>query len=103
MAKYVMVVESKAKPGRDDEYNAWYDTTHIAEICAIPGVVSCRRFDLAMSMMGGDGQPYLAIYEIETDDFQSLVAEFGKRAGEMSPSDALDAPASVLRFYKQRD
>lgn len=103
MAKYVMVVQSKALPGKDDEFNDWYDTTHINEICAIPGVQSCRRFDFAMSMMGGDGQPYLAIYEIETDDFQGLVAEFGKRAGEMSQSDALDAPASVLWFYKQRD
>ena len=28
MGKYVMVVQSQAKPGRDDEYNQWYDSVH---------------------------------------------------------------------------
>lgn len=102
MAKYVMAVQSKAKPGRDDEYNEWYDTTHAKEICAIPGIQSCRRFDFAMSMMGGDGQPYLALYEVETDNFEALLGEFGARAGSMTQSDSLDAPASVLWFYKER-
>ena len=105
MAKYVMVVQSKAMPGKDDEYNAWYDTTHAKEICALPGVKSCRRFDFAMSLAGGDGQPYLAIYEVETDDLMDTVGAMGQRveAGEMSQTDSLDAPASVLWFYKERD
>ena len=104
MDKYVMVVQSQAKEGRDAEYNAWYDTTHIHEICSLPGVKSGRRFDATPIAIGGPGLKYLAIYEIETDDPGALFAEMGRRAqsGEITQSDALDAPASVLWVYKQQ-
>jgi hypothetical protein len=104
MAKYVMVVQSKAAEGRDDDYNAWYDSTHLADICALPGVKSGKRFDYAMSLAGGDGAPYLALYEVETDDVGALAAELGKRSmdGTIRQTDSLDGPASVLWFYKER-
>jgi hypothetical protein len=104
MAKYLMVVQSKAAEGRDAEYNEWYDTAHLADICALPGVRSGRRFDYASSLMGEPGLPYLAIYEIETDDINAVAAELGKRSmdGTIRQSDSLDAPASVLWFYKER-
>jgi len=104
MAKYMMVVQSKAVEGRDDDYNAWYDTIHLEDICALPGIKSGRRFDFESSLMGAPGQPYLALYEIETDDIDALAAELGKRSmdGTIRQSDALDAPASVLWFYKER-
>lgn len=101
MAKYVMVVQSQAKPGRDDDYNKWYDNEHIHDICAVPGVKSGRRFEAAVAPMGPPGLKYLAIYEVETDDPMNVLAEMGKR--KMSMTDALDAPASVMWFYKAND
>jgi hypothetical protein len=100
-----MVVQSRAKPGRDAEYNDWYDRVHMPDICAIPGVKSGRRFDATPVAVGGPGLQYLAIYEIEADDPMAVMVEMGKRAqnGSMRQSDALDAPASVLWFYKQYD
>lgn len=102
MGKYVMVVQSQAKDGRDDEYNDWYNTVHIKDICAIPGVKSGRRFESTPVAIGGPGLKYLAIYEIEADDPMAVMAEMGKRAsdGTIRTSEALDAPASVLWFYK---
>lgn len=104
MANYVMVVQSRAVEGRDADYNEWYDTVHLEDILALPGVKSGRRFDYAAGIAGGEGQPYLAIYEVETDDVNTVIAEMGKRAmdGTMRHSDSLDAPASVLWFYKER-
>ena len=104
MAKYVMVVQSKAKAGRDDEYNDWYDNTHLADILALPGVKSGRRFDYDSTMMGAPGLPYLAIYEIEVDDISTVTAAMGKAAtdGSIRQNDSLDGPASVLWFYKAR-
>lgn len=103
MPKYVMIVQSKAKPGRDAEYDRWYDTVHLGEILALPGVTSGQRFDLRTSMMGEAGLPCLAIYRIETDDLQGFIAGMSARAatGEMSTSDAVDGPASILRFYEE--
>jgi hypothetical protein len=104
MAKYVMVVPSSAKEGRDAEYNDWYDSTHIHDICAVPGIKSGRRFDAMPEVsMGPPPATYLAIYEIETDDIAGVMAEMGRRAaaGEMVQSDALDIESARIWIYKQ--
>jgi hypothetical protein len=105
MAKYVMVVQSKALEGRDDDYNHWYDTIHFQDICDIPGVKSGRRFEATPIAMGPAGQPYLSIFEIETDDPGAFAAELGKRSadGTMRQSDALDPSSVALWIYQQHD
>jgi len=102
MAKYVMVVQSNAKPGRDADYNEWYDTIHFADICAIPGITGGRRFEHAMTAIGAPGQPYLSIFEIEADDPAQIMAEMGQRGadGRMRVSDALDPQSTAMWFYK---
>ncbi len=104
MGKFVMVVASSAKPGRDDDYNTWYDTDHIHEICTLPGVKSGKRYNAVASSPNPVPGPYLAIYEIETDDITSVLAEMGRRAGsgEMSSSDALDYESAKMWFYEAR-
>src|SRR5687768_3733717 len=105
MTKYVMVVQSKAAPGRDDDYNNWYDTIHIQDICALPGVKSGRRFGATPFALGQAGQPYLSMVEIETDDPGAFMAEMGKRAadGTIRQSDALDLSSVALWIYQQHD
>jgi hypothetical protein len=105
MAKYVMVVQSKALEGRDDDYNNWYDTIHFQDICDIPGVKSGRRFEATPIAMGPVGQPYLSIFEIETDDPGAVAAELGKRSadGTMRQTDALDPASVALWIYEQRE
>lgn len=105
MAKYVMVTQSNAQKGRDAEYNEWYDTIHLQDICAIPGVKSGRRFESTPAMIGTPGQRYLSLFEIETDDPAAVMAELGKRSadGTMRQTDALDQSSFAVWFYKQRD
>ncbi len=104
MAKYVMVVQSKAAEGRNDDYNAWYDDIHLGEICALPGVLSGRRFEFDSALVGAPGQPHLSIYEIETDDIDAFAAEMGKRSmdGTIRQTDTLDFSSTALWFYKER-
>lgn len=105
MGKYVMVVQSNALEGRDDDYNTWYDGIHYQDICDIPGVKSGRRFEATPVAMGPAGQPYLSIFEVETDDPAAVLAELGQRSadGRMRHSEALDPGSLALWFYKQRD
>lgn len=102
MPKFLMVVTSGAKDGRDQEYNEWYDSTHIHEICAIPGVKSGRRYDAIPATPNPQPAPYLAIYEIEADDPAAVLGELGRRsqAGEMSMSDALDIETAKIWMYQ---
>ena len=102
MGKYTMVVQSQPKAGRDEEYNAWYDTTHFREICELPGVKGGRRLRSTPVALGGPGLPYLAIFEIEADDPAQIMKEMGVRSqdGTWQRCDALDAAATVLWIYE---
>jgi hypothetical protein len=102
VGKYTMVVTSGAKDGRDKDYNEWYDNQHIHDICAIPGVTSGRRLDAIPVTPNEQPAPYLAIYEIETDDMATFLAEMGRRgeAGEMPLTDALDIDSAKIWMYK---
>lgn len=47
----------------DEEFNEWYDTEHVPEREAIPGVLSARRF-----LAPEDHPRYMAIYDLERSD-----------------------------------
>ncbi len=69
-----------------DEFNQWYDDVHAREVLALDGVNSCRRFKLAASqVMPGDdaaGRQYLALYEVDVDDWQAFADAQGQAFAE---------------------
>ncbi|RAY12648.1 hypothetical protein DPM19_23935 [Actinomadura craniellae] len=102
MRKGLMVVQSgPIEPAREDEYNDWYDNTHLPQVLAVPGFVAARRY---RARSGADPAlpGYLAIYEIEADDLTDPVKELRARsaAGEIRQSGAvrLDPPPVVTLY-----
>jgi hypothetical protein len=104
MGKYIVVVQTQPTQGQEKEYNRWYDHEHLADVCAIPGVVGGHRFQALPLSLGPEGLPYLAIYEVETDDPAAVLAELRRRsaAKEMHVSPALDTASAVLWVYEKR-
>lgn len=102
MGKFVMVVQSRATPGCEADYDAWYDSEHYRDVLSVPGVISGRRFDARPGGLGAEGLPYLAIFEIEADDPRNVMTEMNRRVaeGSMSLSDSLEMEATVLWFYE---
>jgi len=47
----------------DEEFNAWYDTQHLPQLLALPGVLDAARY---VAVKGGP--KYLAAYEVENTD-----------------------------------
>lgn len=95
MAKHMLVVFSKATPGREDEYNSWYQNQHLPDVLNVPGFRAAQRYRL-QGPAGDDGRTrYLALYEVETNDLAGAMDELTKRAGTpaMPISDALDMSA----------
>jgi hypothetical protein len=103
MARAVFVVYSEpSTPEREDEYNDWYDNTHLGEVCATPGFTGAFRYRLTGDAAPAGLPPYLAIYEIDSDDPEGSVKEMVQRsmAGEIRISDALKLdPAPVTALY----
>jgi hypothetical protein len=97
-----MVVQSEpVSPSREDEFNDWYDNTHIPEILAVPGFVSARRYKVHGD--SATGRAYLAIYELDADDLMAPATELRARAasGQNHSTDALALdPPPVVTFYE---
>jgi hypothetical protein len=108
MASGILVVQTDPKPGRERDFDDWYNTVHMPEILATPGFVSGARYRHVTSppSPGGrdDWRTYLAIYEVVADD---LGAAYGgllgrMHAGELSRSDVLsDASPYRSQFFER--
>ncbi len=99
-----MIVQSQGLPGHEEDLPRWYDEVHFREMCAIPGVISARRYVVTDNSPTKPAIPGLAIYEIEADDIATVSRELYKRtrAGEMTRLETLDRATMKLVFYEQR-
>lgn len=48
------------EPAAEAEFLEWYDSEHLPQLAAVPGVLSARRFQNA----GNSGRKYIAVYHI---------------------------------------
>ena len=60
MRRGLLLTLTEPPPAMEEEFNAWYDTEHLAERLAIPGFRSARRW-----VRGGT---YLATYELDSPE-----------------------------------
>ena len=63
-ARGLLLTMTEPRPADEDEFNAWYDTEHIAERLSIPGFVSARRWVKAAEDREPAHGKYLATYEL---------------------------------------
>ncbi len=59
--KGFLLVTMQPPPAFEEEFNAWYDSEHIPERLAVPGILSARRYVCA-----GGHPKYLAMYDLES-------------------------------------
>lgn len=103
MPRYKMIVMTKPVEGREEAYNDWYQNTHLRELVALPGIRSARRYRRAHSLVAGDSYPYMAIYEIEADDLDAVVAGIIEASGSggIWMSDAIDLGDKYAVIYEE--
>ena len=92
MARFKFVVMTRPVEGRDAEYNRWYQDQHLDDILSVEGFVAAQRFRRIAQVSGEEGQPYLAIYEIEAEDGPAALDRLKAFAasGAMFITDAMD-------------
>src|SRR5205085_3281248 len=59
----LLLTITEPPPAMEEEFNAWYDTEHLAERLAIPGFRSALRWTLDGASGAGK---YLATYELDS-------------------------------------
>lgn len=103
--KYTFVVLTNPTPGKDAEFNRWYNEQHIPDVLNAAGFVRAQRFRLSETQNGpkvDQTHRYLALYEIETDDLAASLKDLQSRIGtpEMVMSDAIDLTSANGRIFE---
>jgi hypothetical protein len=104
-----MVVQSRpSDPSRENEYNQWYDETHIPELLKMSGFVGARRYRLSTTQcvpVDIESTPkYLALYQLDIADLDHVVDALvhGEERGTMHMSDVLQSdPLPVVLIYEE--
>jgi len=100
VVKNLFLVMTNPVEGQDDAFNEWYDTQHVREVLALPGVVAAQRYELSEVTVPEEDMPapmlapahrYLVIYELDREPDQ-VMAEWlkGLAAGTLTVSETLD-------------
>jgi hypothetical protein len=100
--RYTLSVRSRAMPGRQEEYDRWYDEIHVGDVLALPGFLSCQRF----RELDGDGRETgdcIAQYAVETDDPAALLQSLYAATPTMRLTDALDVSSASFAFLRPHD
>lgn len=81
-----ILVYTNSVTGRRDEFNDWYDNTHLPQILSLPMIVSAQRFHLQATGIDGSAagskvdmsaalpHEYLAVYEVTGDPIAAVQA-----------------------------
>jgi len=104
MRKYKLVIFSKPIKGREQEYNDWYQNVHLHDVVAIEAFKSAQRLGLYQVLsVGTEHLPYMAIYEVETDNIDQAIDELKSRAqkGQMKISDSMSAQHTIGAVYEE--
>jgi len=73
--RHAFLALTNPAPGREDEFNDWYDTHHLPEVLRYgSGMRGGRRFRLSPAQRPGHAPPwrYLAWYDLEHDDLAAF-------------------------------
>lgn len=94
MKRYQYVILSAAAEGRLEDYEAWYDEQHLGDVLKVDGVVGARRLRVKLQKVTDLDAPRwqsVAIYDIESDDPEKVMALISATAGSesMPMSDAI--------------
>ncbi|MFA7556111.1 MAG: hypothetical protein WCY88_17850 [Spongiibacteraceae bacterium] len=104
MKEYVLVVYSNPVPGKEQEYNDWYNNQHLSDVLAQPDYIQARRYKLT-DLKLDDAMPdashqYVAFYHLHTDDPDAALKGMVARveAGVIGLSDTM-APDFLAYCY----
>ena len=64
-AEGLLVASMNVDPAHEAEFNDWYDTEHLPQLAAVPGVLSARRYRMSDT---ASERRYLALYHLRDSD-----------------------------------
>ena len=101
MAKALLIAYSSAVPGKDAEYEKWYEEVHVPDLrAAIPSITAVNRYRRVDLTGGSERVRYVTVYELGDVDVATAAGQLGAagQAGRLRSTDTIDmtdAPPDV--------
>jgi hypothetical protein len=98
------LVFGNAFPGREDEFNRWYDGTHAHDLLTVRGVVGVTRLRFTSNLLGrGEAPPkYLSMMDFSTTSVSQFAAELDQVGARFANTDAFDVTHAWRQLYQRR-
>ena len=100
MPTFQVLVLSEPRDGKEDEFNEWYENTHLDEVIATTGWRRAQRFRLAESVGAKCPLPYMAAYEAEAETAQEVLDTLNGTRDERRQSDAINKRTAGVWVYE---
>ena len=65
MPTALFMVRASIAPGREAEFNRWYNEEHCPQVLQFRGAISARRYQ---ATLGEERSQYMAVYEFQDED-----------------------------------
>jgi len=101
MARHVVVVLSEPVAGREAEFDDWYENTHIDEVLATTGWTSGQRFVLSAEKGAKCPLRHLAVYEVEAESGDEVVATLDATRARRRQSDSFDWKRAAMWVFSE--
>lgn len=101
MAKHMVVVLSEPVEGREAEFDHWYENTHIREVLDSTGWESGQRFVLTAEKGQKCPLQHLALYEVEAESGEDVVAKLDATRDQREQSDSFNWKNAGLWVFSE--
>ena len=91
MTTYHVLIFLNPVEGREDDFQEWYENTHLDEVLATTGMRSAQRFGLEMAVGLEMPNSHLAVYETEADSAEEVMDRLNSTRDQRAQTDSMDA------------
>ncbi len=99
MGTYVVLVMSNPREGMEDEFNDWYENTHLDEVLATAGFTAAQRFVLEAERGASSAHTYMAWYETEGESAEEVIERLEARRDERQQSKSINRRDAAMWVF----
>lgn len=102
MPKYTVMIFTRAQPGREAEFDQWYEDTHLDDVIAtVPGWTAGQRFNLLHQAGVTMPSPHLALYEAEGESPEAVLRALNETRKNREISETMDASDFAMWVFDE--
>lgn len=99
MGIYLVMVMSNPREGMEDEFNDWYENTHLDEVIDSAEFTWAQRFHLDAQKGAESAHDYLALYETEGESAEEVIERLEASRDRRQQSKSLNRRDAALWVF----